>query len=68
MSNDKAIAVADTLLTGAIQFLLQKQKVEALLTTARLENRQVSADELSVLKVDRDELVSEVNSLLDGIA
>ncbi len=62
-----AIAIADTLLSGAIQFLIQKQKVDALITQARLENRDVSDTELAGIKTTRDMLVADVNSLLDGI-
>ncbi len=62
-----AIALADTLLSGAIQFLLQKQKVDALITTARLEGREITVEELSTIANLRDAAVADVNALLDGI-
>lgn len=62
-----AIAIADTLLSGAIQFLIQKQKVDALITQARLENRDVSEAELKGIKATRDMLVTDVNKLLDAV-
>jgi len=62
-----AVVIADTLLSGAIQFLLQKQKVDALITQARTEGREVTPEELATIKAERDALVNEVNTLLDGI-
>ena len=61
-------ALADVLLSGAIQFLLQRQKVDALITRARLEGREVSPEELAIIKAERDATVSEVNVLLDKVA
>lgn len=59
-----AVAIADTLLAGAIQFLLQKQKLDALITQARLEERDITPEELATLKFERDAVFTEVNDLL----
>lgn len=61
-----AVALADTLLAGAIQYLLQKQKVDALIETARLEQREVSPEELAALKAERDAVTADVLALLSA--
>lgn len=58
----------DLLLSGGINYLLQKQQVDALLTKAFTEKRDILMTELATLKVERDRVSDEVFALLDAAA
>jgi hypothetical protein len=58
----------DLVLSGSINYLLQKQEVDALLTLALTEKRDISVAELNTLKVERDKVSDEVNALLDSVS
>lgn len=58
----------DLVLSGSINYLLQKQEVDALLTLALTEKRDISVAELNTLKVERDRVSDEVNALLDSVS
>lgn len=68
MGTAAALALGDLLLSAGINYLLEKQKVDAVIMKARAEGREVTAEELSALKVERDKLASEVNDLLDSVS
>lgn len=60
--------IIDLCLSGGINYLLEKQKVDALLTTALTEKRDVTSEELNTLKIERDRVSDEVNVLLDSVS
>jgi len=68
MGTTTALALGDLLLSAGINYLLQKQKVDAVIATARAEGREVTPEELDALKVERDKLADEVNGLLDSVS
>jgi len=68
MGTATALALGDLLLSAGINYLLQKQKVDAVIATARAEGREVTPEELDALKVERDKLADEVNGLLDSVS
>ena len=58
----------DLLLSGGINYLLQKQQIDALITLARTEQRDITLEELNSLKIERDRVSEEINFLLDGVS
>jgi hypothetical protein len=60
--------LVDLVLSGGINYLLQKQQVDALLTLALTEQRDITVAELNTLKVERDRVSDEINALLDGVS
>ncbi len=63
-----AIALGDLLLSAGINYLIEKQKVDALIATAQAQGREVTLQELTDLKVKRDQLFDETTALLDAAA
>ena len=58
--------MADIILSSGINLLLQKQRVDALITFARSEDREFTSEELAKLKSARDTLAAKTDTLLDG--
>lgn len=58
----------DLLLTGGINYLIQKQQVDALINKARAEQRDITLDELALLQQQRHELAAETDRMLDEAA
>lgn len=56
----------DLVLAGGINYLLQKAHVDALLTRAFNEQRDISADELNTLKLERDQVSDTMNAAIDA--
>lgn len=63
-----AIALGDLLLTAGINYLIQKQAVDAKIAQARAEGREVTPEELAQLKVERDLLFNDTISALDAVS
>lgn len=62
-----AYALGELLLSAGINYLLQKQKVDAVIAKARAEGREVTAEELAELKAERDRMHQETMDLLDSV-
>lgn len=56
----------DLVLSGGINYLLQKAEVDALLTLALTEKRDITVAELNVLKVERDRVSDDLNAQIDA--
>lgn len=56
----------DLVLSGGINYLLQKAEVDALLTLALTEKRDISVTELNVLKIERDRVSDDLNAQIDA--
>ena len=56
----------DLVLSGGINYLLQKAEVDALLSLALAEKRDVSVAELNSLKIERDQISDDFNAKIDA--
>ncbi len=63
-----AIALGDLLLTAGINYLIQKQAVDSKIAQARVEGREVTPQELSDLKTQRDLLFDDTMAALDSVS
>jgi len=63
-----AYMLIDLLLSGGINYLLQKQQVDALINKARAEQRDITLEELEVLKNQRAVMAAETDAMLDEAA
>ena len=63
-----AYMLIDLLLSGGINYLLQKQQVVALINKARAEQRDITLEELEVLKNQRAVMAAETDAMLDEAA
>lgn len=63
-----AYLLMDLLLSGGINYLVQKQQVDALIAKARAEQRDITTEELDTLKAARDALANQTNALLDSVS
>jgi uncharacterized protein YdcH (DUF465 family) len=63
-----AFVLGELLLTAGINFLIQKQAVDAKIAQARAEGREVTPEELEELKVERDRLYDETIAALDSVS
>jgi len=59
-----SVILLELLISGGINYLLQKQQVDALILKARAENREISLAEVATLRVERDRVSDEIHSLL----
>lgn len=59
-----ALAIADLLLTAGINYLMQSQKVNAVIAQARASGRDVTPEELDRLLNERNRMSTEVDALL----
>lgn len=63
-----ALLLGDMLLTAGINYLIQKQAVDAKIAQARAEGREVTPEELAALKVERDRMFDEITAALDSVS
>lgn len=59
-----SIILLELLISGGINYILQKQQVDAMIVKARLENREISLAELATLRLERDRVSDEIHNLL----
>jgi len=58
---------AQVLLSGAIQYLLQAQKTNAMIMKAHAEGREITAEELETLRTERDTIILATEASLDKL-
>ena len=63
-----AYLLIELLLSGGINYLLQKQQVDAVINKARAEQRDITTEELNLLKSQRDAMADVTDAMLDEAA
>jgi hypothetical protein len=59
-----SLILLELLISGGINYLLQKAQVDALIVKARLEDRDISLAELATLRLERDRVSDKIHDLL----
>ncbi len=59
-----SLILLELMISGGINYLLQKQQVDALILKARMEQREITVAEVATLKVERDRVSDELQQLL----